>query len=61
MDVVQALYAAATKSKAKNYYQNVLFEYAMARATEQNDPGLQTGLGEPKFYLNNTVRNASTG
>ena len=55
MDVVQSLYAAATKAKAKAAYQNILFEYATARATEQNDPGLQTGLGEPKFYLNNTI------
>ena len=56
MDVVQTLYNAATKAKVKTNYQNVLFQYAAARATEQNDPGLQTGLGEPKFYLNNTVR-----
>lgn len=55
MDVVQTLYSAATKSKPKSFYENVLFEYATARATEQNDPGLQTGLGEPKFYLNNTI------
>ncbi|KAK0969984.1 hypothetical protein LTS01_015969 [Friedmanniomyces endolithicus] len=55
MDVVQSLYSAATKAKAKTAYQNILFEYAAARATEQNDPGLQTGLGEPKFYLNNTI------
>ncbi|TKA68494.1 hypothetical protein B0A55_08791 [Friedmanniomyces simplex] len=55
MDVVQTLYSAATKAKAKTAYQNILLEYASARATEQNDPGLQTGLGEPKFYLNNTI------
>ena len=48
MDVVQMLYAAATKAKAKASYEEILFEYATARATEQNDPGLQTGLGEPK-------------
>ncbi|KAK5685543.1 hypothetical protein LTS10_003624 [Elasticomyces elasticus] len=51
MDVVQTLYSAATKSKAKTAYQDILFEYATARSTEQNDPGLQTGLGEPKMYL----------
>lgn len=36
-------------------YERILFNYAGARATEQIDPGLQTGLGEPKFYLNNTI------
>ena len=55
MDVVQTLYSAATKKKAVTQYENILFEYATARATEQNDPNLQTGLGEPKFYLNNTI------
>lgn len=55
MDVVQTLYAAATKAKAKMQYEDILFEYATARATEQNDPNLLTGLGEPKFYLNNTI------
>ena len=47
-DVVQTLYAAATKAKSKTEYEDLLFEYAIARAVEQNDPGLQTGLGEPK-------------
>jgi glucoamylase len=55
MDAVQTLYAAATDSNAKSQYETILFEYSTARATEQNDPGLQTGLGEPKFYLNNTI------
>lgn len=54
MDVVQMLYSAASNS-SKTQYQDVLFEYAVARATEQNDPNLLTGLGEPKFYLNNTI------
>lgn len=35
----------------KNYYSDLLFNYSIARATEQIDPGLQTGLGEPKFNL----------
>lgn len=53
-DVVAKLYAAATgANKAK--YETLLFQYAKARAQEQNDPNLQTGLGEPKFYLNNTI------
>ena len=52
MDVVQMFYSAATKSGVKAKYENVLFEYATARATEQNDPGLQTGLGEPKVRTN---------
>ncbi|EMC92356.1 glycoside hydrolase family 15 protein [Baudoinia panamericana UAMH 10762] len=55
MDVVQTLYASATKKVTKLQYEDILFQYATARATEQNDPGLQTGLGEPKFYLNNTI------
>ncbi|KAF2769099.1 glucoamylase precursor, partial [Teratosphaeria nubilosa] len=55
MDVVRMLYAAATNAHAKSQYEQILFEYATARATEQNDPNLQTGLGEPKFYLNNTI------
>lgn len=55
MEVVQQLYAAATEADAKQAYEDQLFAYAMARAVEQNDPNLQTGLGEPKFYLNNTV------
>jgi len=55
MDVVQQLYAAASTSPARNFYANILFQYAQARVTEQNDPDLQTGLGEPKFNLDNTV------
>ncbi|KAI7361390.1 glucoamylase precursor [Hortaea werneckii] len=55
MDVVATLYSAATKRKVKQQYEEILFEYAGARATEQNDPDLITGLGEPKFYLNNTA------
>lgn len=48
MDVVATLYTAATKRKVKQQYEEILFEYAGARATEQNDPDLITGLGEPK-------------
>ncbi|GAB7355611.1 hypothetical protein MBLNU459_g6337t2 [Dothideomycetes sp. NU459] len=55
MDVVQSLYNASSNKKATAFYEQILFEYAAGRATEQNDPGLQTGLGEPKFYLNNTI------
>ena len=55
MDVVQQLYAAASSSDAQNYYSSILFAYAQARATEQTDPDLQTGLGEPKFLLDNSV------
>ncbi|KAK5112720.1 hypothetical protein LTR62_003818 [Meristemomyces frigidus] len=55
MDVVQSLYSASTKKKSQSQYEDILFEYATARATEQTDPNLQTGLGEPKFYLNNTI------
>lgn len=55
MDVVYKLYAAATKKNARSDYMKILFQYATARAREQIAPNLQTGLGEPKFYLNNTV------
>lgn len=59
MDVVQTLYAAPATSLAHNLnkanYASMLFGYATARAQEQIDPGLQTGLGEPKFNLNNTI------
>ena len=51
MDVVQMLYAAATKKGPRKQYETILFEYAMARAVEQIDPNLQTGLGEPKVPL----------
>ena len=64
MDVVQTLYAAATKANAKTQYEDILFEYAIARAVEQNDPGLQTGLGEPKVcmvrHLGNVVQYADS-
>lgn len=55
MDVVQQFYAASSSSAAQDYYSTILFQYAQARSTEQNDPGLQTGLGEPKFFLNNSI------
>jgi len=55
MDVVQTLYAASNSTNMTSVYETILFEYAAARATEQNDLNLQTGLGEPKFYLNNTI------
>ncbi|PNS19171.1 Glucoamylase [Sphaceloma murrayae] len=54
-DTVQTLYAAASNDQQKAAYQEMLFQYARTRADEQNTPGLQTGLGEPKFYLNNTI------
>lgn len=55
MSVVQKLYHAATNSSAKSQFEGVLFQYAGARANEQIDPNLQTGLGEPKFNLDNSV------
>jgi glucoamylase len=55
MDVVVKLYSAASDSSAKSAYEEILFQYAQTRANEQNDPDLQTGLGEPKFELNNSV------
>nr|POF01366.1 glucoamylase [Quercus suber] len=60
MDVVETLYAAASEPRVKQQYEDILFQYMAARAMEQNDPNLATGLGEPKtyliqFYLNNTI------
>lgn len=55
MDVVKSLYAAATNADVASAYETILFEYAVRRAMEQTDPGLQTGLGEPKFFLNSTI------
>jgi glucoamylase len=55
MDTVSEFYAAATTPSAKAYYETILFQYAQARAGEQTDPDLMTGLGEPKFNLNNTL------
>lgn len=55
MDVVASLYAAAPAGPVKDKYSALLFRYATARAGEQNDPGLQTGLGEPKFNLDNSI------
>jgi len=59
MDVVQTMYAANGSSLVRNTnkakYASMLFGYATGRAQEQIAPGLQTGLGEPKFYLNNTI------
>ena len=55
MDVVNDLYAAATKDSAKAAYEAILFEYAHASVVEQLDPTAITGLGEPKFNLDNTA------
>lgn len=55
MDVVATLYGAASAGSQKDIYEELLFNYSIARATEQNDPNLQTGLGEPKFNLDNSI------
>ena len=55
MDVVVELYAAATDPNAVSGFSQILSQYAEARIGQQNDPNLQTGLGEPKFELNNSV------
>ena len=55
MDVVQSVYAAATVTRQKLAYEHLLFRYAAARGIEQSSPDLQTGLGEPKFNLDNSV------
>ena len=55
MDVVASLYAASPAGPLKDGYSSLLFRYAVARAQEQNDPDLQTGLGEPKFNLDNSI------
>ncbi|TID22653.1 MICOS complex subunit [Venturia nashicola] len=51
MDVVVDLYEAATVPSAISYYEGILFQYSQARADQQQ----VGGLGEPKFYLNNTL------
>ncbi|KAE9991814.1 hypothetical protein EG327_010916 [Venturia inaequalis] len=51
MDVVVDLYQAATVPSAISYYEKILFQYSQARAGQQQ----VGGLGEPKFYLNNTL------
>lgn len=55
MDVVVSFYDAATDATAIKAYETLLFEYAHAGAVEQTDPDLITGLGEPKFELNNSA------
>jgi glucoamylase len=55
MDTVSEFYAAASNPSAKSTYEAMLFQYAQARAIEQQDPSLAAGLGEPKFFLNNTL------
>lgn len=56
MDVVRSMYAASTVDKFTRKYKDAMFHYAEGRAVEQNDPSLTfAGLGEPKFYLNNTA------
>lgn len=51
MDVVVDLYTAATLPSATSFYEEILFQYSQARAEQQ-----QLGsLGEPKFWLNNTL------
>lgn len=51
MDVVVDLYTAATLPSAESYYEEILFQYSQARADQQQIGG----LGEPKFWLNNTL------
>lgn len=56
MDVVEKFYEAALLPGPKKKFEKILFQYAQARADEQNDPNLTfAGLGEPKFWLNNTA------
>lgn len=54
MDVVEQFYEAATGDK-KQAYEAYFWAYAESRATQQTTPDQQTGLGEPKFNLDNTV------
>ncbi|KAF4550318.1 Glucoamylase-like protein 2 [Elsinoe fawcettii] len=55
LDTVELFYSTASDPVQRAAYEEILFQYAKTRADEQNAPGLQTGLGEPKFYLNNTI------
>ncbi|GAB7345807.1 hypothetical protein MBLNU457_4067t1 [Dothideomycetes sp. NU457] len=61
MDVVQTLYAASTSSQVTSLYETILFEYAAARSREQTNRDAIAGLGEPKFYLNQTAFTGSWG
>ncbi|KAI9670683.1 MAG: glycoside hydrolase 15 protein [Alyxoria varia] len=56
MEPVVALYTAVSnKTTVKTRYADILFQYARARSYEQTAPDLRTSLGEPKFYLDNSV------
>ncbi|MCJ1229934.1 glycoside hydrolase 15 protein [Toensbergia leucococca] len=55
ISVVYDFYTAANSTVSRATYESILFEYAQAGATEQNDQDLITGLGEPKFFLNNSA------
>ncbi|KAF2427585.1 hypothetical protein EJ08DRAFT_651407 [Tothia fuscella] len=55
MDSVYDFYTAASNPLAQSAYEAILFQYAQARASEQNDRNTAAGLGEPRFYLNNSV------
>ena len=63
MEPIVALYMAASKNKtgSSGQYAEILFQYAGARSAEQTAPDLQTSLGEPKFYLDNSVYTAPWG
>lgn len=54
-DVVNKMYKATTDAQLRATYEALLFQYAQARAQEQTDLDQQTGLGEPKFNLDNSV------
>lgn len=53
MDIVSKLYASCTSQQMRETYETILFQYAVAAAHEQNE-NAPTGLGEPKFNLNNS-------
>ncbi|KAB8556618.1 hypothetical protein FH972_025655 [Carpinus fangiana] len=53
-DVIEQFYEAASGEK-KSLYASLLFNYAKGRVSQQLDPNLQTGLGEPKFNLDGRV------
>nr|P42042.1 RecName: Full=Glucoamylase; AltName: Full=1,4-alpha-D-glucan glucohydrolase; AltName: Full=Glucan 1,4-alpha-glucosidase; Flags: Precursor [Blastobotrys adeninivorans]CAA86997.1 glucoamylase precursor [Blastobotrys adeninivorans] len=61
MDVVNRLYSSAKSEEKRQLYEKILFQYAKAGAQEQNDPTAISGMGEPKFYLNNTAFTGSWG
>lgn len=56
LDTVVQFYNSTTDDKLMGKYETLLFQYAKKRAQQQKAADSSIGsLGEPKFYLNNTL------